>query len=329
MVFRACHVRFQPKDLMSKQIASGPMLANAHERQTHLENGETWNVLEVGQGQPIVFLHNGGGTLWNWTHQLECFADSYRVIAVDLPGFGRSGRPLMPLSLPRYVHGFAQVMEHLELDRPVLIGNCIGAAIALEVALRSPQRMAGLAIFNVCGGLKMLPAPLAFWAGWRPQAPWVKRLQQFLFGLISHPDLQHLGAHHIYAHGQPDLPPALKRQVQAERRDPRLRGSLYHLALGLESFNVFTQTQRKPEHFPPVLLGWGAQNRTLEPRWADVIAQWLQPERLWLIPEAGHMPMYEQPTAFNSELEAFLQSLAAHEAHRFTSCQLEHEPRQE
>jgi pimeloyl-ACP methyl ester carboxylesterase len=285
------------------------MLATARERLIHLEPNETWNVLEVGQGRPLVFLHNGGGTLWNWTHQLEHFAGAYRVIAVDLPGFGRSGRP-KPLNLPAYAHGLAQLLTHLELDRPVLIGNCIGAAIALEVALHSPQRIAGLAVFNVCGGLKMLPAPLAFWAGWRPRAQWLRRLHESLFGLFSHPDLQRLGAHRIYAHGQPVFPAALERQVQAERRDPRLRGSMYQLALGLESFNVFTQTRHKPEDFPPVLLGWGAQNRTLEPRWADVIANWLQPEHLWLIPEAGHLPMYEQPAVFNQELDAFLQSLA-------------------
>jgi pimeloyl-ACP methyl ester carboxylesterase len=292
------------------------MFTTAHERLIHLENGESWNVLELGQGRPIVFLHNGGGTLWNWTHQLEFFADSYRVIAVDLPGFGRSGRPLRPLSLPCYAHGFAQLLEQLELDQPVLVGNCIGASIALEVALHSPQRVSGLAVFNVCGGLKMLPAPLAFWAGWRPRARWVRRLHETLFGLFSHPDLQRLGAYRIYAHGQPVFPAALERQVEAERRDPRLRGSMYQLALGLESFDIFTQTRHKPEDFPPVLLGWGAQNRTLEPRWAEVIACWLQPERLWLIPEAGHLPMYERPAAFNRELEAFLQSVAP--ANQFT-----------
>jgi pimeloyl-ACP methyl ester carboxylesterase len=284
------------------------MLATARERLIYLENGECWNVLELGQGRPVVFLHNGGGTLWNWAHQLEYFAGSYRVIAVDLPGFGRSGRPSTPMSLPFYVQGFVQLLDRLELDRPVLVGNCIGASIVLEVALRSPQRFAALAVFNVCGGLKMLPAPLALWAAWRPRARWVRRLHETLFGLFSHPDLQRLGAHRLYAHGQPDLPAALERQVQAERRDPRLRGSMYQLALGLESFNVFTQTRHKPELFPPVLLGWGAHNRTLEPRWAAVIAQWLQPERLWFIPKAGHLPMYEQPIAFNRELEAFLQA---------------------
>ena len=72
------------------------MLATARERLIRLENGESWNVLELGQGPTIVFLHNGGGTLWNWTHQLEYFAASYRVIAVDLPGFGRSQRPTTP-----------------------------------------------------------------------------------------------------------------------------------------------------------------------------------------------------------------------------------------
>lgn len=313
------------------------------ERLINLENGERWNVLEAGQGRPIVFLHNGGGTLWNWAHQIEFFANSdragadrtrsYRVIAVDLPGFGRSERSSTPLSLSRYAQGLTQLLKHLELDphqldslesnRPVLVGNCIGASIALEVALQSPQQFSALAVFNVCGGLKMLPPDLAFYAGWRPRAQRLQRLQESLFGLFAHPVFQRLGTQRMYANGQPEFPVALERHVNAERRDPRLRGSMYRLVLGLESFNVFTEMRHKPEGFPPVLLGWGAQNRTLEPRWIDVIAQWLQPERLWMIPQAGHLPMYEQPAAFNQELEAFLNGVFLNEVNRPTGSGLE------
>ncbi len=92
-----------------------------------------------GSGAPVVFLHNGGGNLWNWAHQLEHFSSRHRVIAADLPGFGRSQRPSGPLYLDDFVEGVAGLLKALDLDRPVLVGNCIGASIALDYALRQPE----------------------------------------------------------------------------------------------------------------------------------------------------------------------------------------------
>jgi pimeloyl-ACP methyl ester carboxylesterase len=93
----------------------------------------------MGSGQPIVFLHNGGGTLWNWAHQLQHFASNYRIIAPDLPGFGRSHRPFEPLILDHYVEGLSELLETLDCHNPILVGNCIGSSIALEFAYASPK----------------------------------------------------------------------------------------------------------------------------------------------------------------------------------------------
>jgi len=101
-------------------------------------NGRTWNVFDKGSGMPIVFLHNGGGTLWNWAYQFEHFSSKHRIIAPDLPGFGRSYRPSEPLTLNTYVQGLSELLKILDCSKPILVGNCIGSSIALEFALRQP-----------------------------------------------------------------------------------------------------------------------------------------------------------------------------------------------
>ncbi|MBK9209663.1 MAG: alpha/beta hydrolase [Anaerolineales bacterium] len=73
----------------------------------------------------------------------------------------------------------------------------------------------------------------------------------------------------------------------------------------MDSFNVFSHPGKSPLTFLPVLLGWGAQNRTLTAIWAGFIAEWLSPDQFWLIENAGHMPMYEQPKLVNETLEVF------------------------
>lgn len=260
---------------------------------------------ETGTGTPIIFLHNGGGTLWNWSHQLEYFAKSHRVIAPDLPGFGRSHRPKSPLTLEMYVRELASLLEKLNCSSPILAGNCIGSAIALEFALRYPQRVHALALFNVCGGLPMLNPRLRYWASQRPKSRWGRSLHRRLMQTASHPSLHRLSAPLLYANGEPKLHPRLRQFVQEERRDKNLRGSLYWLAMGLDSFSVFSQPRQKPASFPRLMLGWGSQNRTLAPTWAHKLSDWLKPDEFWLIENAGHMPMYERPDAVNQRLENF------------------------
>ena len=261
--------------------------------------GQTWNIFKKGAGTPIVFLHNGGGTLWNWAHQLQYFSDSFQVIAPDLPGFGRSYRPNAPLTLDFYVKGLGELFKVLDSPNPILVGNCIGASIALEFALRYPAKVKALTVFNVCGGMPMLSPHLRFWAGWSFRS---------MVDFASRPMMQRLSAPLLYADRIPDLHPALERFVRQQRSDRSLQPSLYWLLQGLDTFNKFSQPGQRPNHFPPVLLAWGMQNRTLPIQWADSLAEWLRPDHLWRIEKAGHMPMYEQPEQVNEVLEDFFRS---------------------
>ncbi|MBL8102630.1 MAG: alpha/beta hydrolase [Anaerolineales bacterium] len=272
-------------------------------------NLRPWHVVDAGSGTPIVFLHNGGGTSLNWAYQLDHFSSSYRVIAPDLPGFGLSPRPAAPLTLDFYVQGLADLLEALNVSNPILAGNCIGSSIALEFALRQPDKVKALVLFNVCGGLPMLNSRLRFWAGLRPATSLGRRFHQFMIDAAGHPALHRLNASLLYAGSEPLLHPDLQQFAEQQRLEPALRASLYWLAMGLDSFGIFTQVREKPCQFPPVLLGWGQQNQVLNVRWADVIAGWLKPDRFWLLENTGHMPMYEQPEQVNAMLGEFFQEV--------------------
>ena len=171
-----------------------------------MANDPFWHVFDAGAGRPLVFLHNGGGTFLNWAYQLEYFLPNYRVIAPDLPGFGRSARLGLPLTLDLYVQGLKDQLDRLNISKPILIGNCIGSSIALEFALREPERVAALALFNVCGGLPMLSPQLQFWAGLRPVTALGRRLHQLMVDTASHPILYPLNAPLLYAGGHQNYP---------------------------------------------------------------------------------------------------------------------------
>ena len=268
-------------------------------------NGRAWNVFEAGTGPTVVFLHNGGGTLWNWAPQLQYFSSQYRVVAPDLPGFGRSHRPAGPLTLDDYVTALSDLLEILDCPKPILVGNCIGSSIALEYALREPAKVSALALLNVCGGPPMLSARLRFWATRCPGTALGRAIYQWMIHQAAHPLLRRLSASLIYARGEPALSSELQEFIYRQSRDAGLRASLYGLMRGLESFSVFSFPREKPDNFPPVLLGWGVQNRTLDVKWAGVIAAWLLPDHFELIEDAGHMANYEQPERINEMLDTF------------------------
>lgn len=244
--------------------------------------GRAWNVWRAGQGTPIVFLHNGGGTLWNWAHQLNYFRTHYRVIAPDLPGFGGSEAPPGPLTLGAYVNGCVDLFRVLDCERPIVVGNCIGASIALELAWRAPESVRGLALFHVCGGRPMLGEPLRTLSSWPVVA------------MANRAGMSRLGSRFLYAGGQPTIP---VRQQST--------GAMRELLAGLESFAIFSEAREKPAGFPPVLLGWGRENRTLDVRWAQRVASWLQPDEFHLFADAGHLLMLEHPERLNQVLGRF------------------------
>jgi (E)-2-((N-methylformamido)methylene)succinate hydrolase len=239
-------------------------------------------------------LHNGGGSLWNWSHQLEHLARTHRVIAFDLLGFGASDRPEMPYTLEVYVRLLTAVLLAFRLESAHLIGHCVGASVALEFARFWPQRVRSVAVFNVCGGRAML-------GGWL-------RALTFRFGsnrawrLPSVPDawLRPWVDALIYGRTRPELPALLLQQQTSHGF------GFENLILGLASFDSYAAPLEKPVGFPAVLLVWGSCNRTLAPRFASVLKAWLEPERFEMLEGAGHMVMLEQPAVVNALLGSFL-----------------------
>ncbi len=252
-------------------------------------------MLDVGSGKPMIFLHNGGGSLWNWAYQIQYFSSKYRVIAPDLPGSGLSYRSTEPLTLEVYLNGVLELLETLNCSKPIVIGNCIGASIGLELALRHPEKVAALLLFNVCGGMPMLNPWLRFVAALRPRTVMGQMLHRRVIDITGNPSLQHLCRRWVYAGEEPPWHPMQSQWIQQQQMDARRWPSIYWLVMGLNSFDVFSGSRQKPSSLPPVLLGWGKQNRTLHMNWAEVVAEWLKPDDLWIIERAGHLPMFEQP----------------------------------
>lgn len=105
-------------------------------------------VLEAGSedAPPVVLLHGLGATSTSFLPTIWDLSRDHRVIALDLPGFGESGKPLRPLHAAFFARHVVAVLDALGIEGARLIGNSMGGRVALEVALRSPDRVEAIAL---------------------------------------------------------------------------------------------------------------------------------------------------------------------------------------
>src|ERR1700712_3761437 len=94
---------------------------------------------DAGEGPTVLLIHGYGDTADGWRRVVPGLLQRHRVIAVDVPPFGRSGEPPdTPRLLDFYKQFFPELFERLEIDSATVIGHSLGGAIALHVALEQP-----------------------------------------------------------------------------------------------------------------------------------------------------------------------------------------------
>src|SRR4051794_19799685 len=120
------------------------------------------SIMEAGEGPPVLLLHGLGATKASFLPTVAALADRHRTIAIDLPGFGDSTKPLRAAYDAKFfARSVVAVLDALDLERADLAGNSMGGRVAIEAGLRHPDRVRRLALL----------APSLGWMRDRPWAP--------------------------------------------------------------------------------------------------------------------------------------------------------------
>ncbi len=123
---------------------------------------------EAGSGPPLLAVHGLGGTKASFLPTIGALAGAYRVIAVDLPGFGDSVKPLRaPFDAPYFARAMTAVLDAAGLDSAHVVGNSMGGRIAIEMALAHGERVDRLVLLS----------PALAWLRPRRWAPIVRLLR--------------------------------------------------------------------------------------------------------------------------------------------------------
>lgn len=103
--------------------------------------------LEAGTGDPVICIHGLGGTKGSFLPTVAALADEYRVIALDLPGFGDSDKPFgAPYDAAYFAECTAAFMDELGIDQAHVIGNSMGGRVALELGFTRHDRVRKIAL---------------------------------------------------------------------------------------------------------------------------------------------------------------------------------------
>eukprot|EP01132_Coremiostelium_polycephalum_P015889 gene15889-19151_t len=114
--------------------------------------GRLLRYLDLGEGgTPLVLVHGFGGDLNNWLFNHPVLAAERRVIALDLPGHGESGKYLQTGELEELSQAVLALLDYLKVDRVHLAGHSMGGLVSLNLARVAPQRVASLTLIASAG----------------------------------------------------------------------------------------------------------------------------------------------------------------------------------
>lgn len=97
---------------------------------------------------PLLLVHGLADEADTWRHLIDPLAARFRVVAPDLPGFGRSDKPELGYTLPFFAGVLLELLDELEMERAVLVGHSLGGAIVQSIAITHPERVERLLLIG-------------------------------------------------------------------------------------------------------------------------------------------------------------------------------------
>jgi 2-hydroxy-6-oxonona-2,4-dienedioate hydrolase len=127
--------------------------------------GYKLHYLEVGRGEPIILLHGTGGEGARWMPTIQALAGNFRVIALDQVGFGQSDKPLTIYHSGVFAGFLAQFMKTIGVPKATIMGQSMGAGVALYLAVHHPEMVERLVLVDG-GGYRSASDPPAAPPNW-------------------------------------------------------------------------------------------------------------------------------------------------------------------
>jgi pimeloyl-ACP methyl ester carboxylesterase len=240
--------------------------------------GQKARLFDEGAGPVVVVLHGWGGRIESMAPVLSCLTPGFRVLALDLPGFGESPLPDGVWGTPDYASFVRQALADLGVERAHFLGHSFGAKTSLYLAATHPELLEKLVLVGSSGlrappslkaRVKRLVSKGARFAG--RLGPLGRRLRAAVYARIASKDYQDAGA----------MRPILVKVVNEDLKDllPRIKA--------------------------PTLLVWGTEDDAVPVAHARIMERTIPDAGLVLFEGAGHFAYLDEPDRFCTVVKHF------------------------
>jgi pimeloyl-ACP methyl ester carboxylesterase len=258
-----------------------------------------------GDGPAVVLIHGLSSWTGFWEHQIPALARTHRVLALDLPGYGASGRPDAPYTPPWYAGVVASWMEALGVPHAVLVGHSMGGQVAMTLALERPERVDALVLSAPAGLERFQPG----------HAAWLKRYWTEARTLeTTEEELRYTFTHLVFSRHDDGVERLLQERVRM-RGTPMLLGTSVAVSRSIAGMLDHPVIDRLPSLSVPTLIVFGTDDRMIpnpiltggRPRHIAQQGQRAIPgAEVVMLQGAGHTVHHDAPEAFNETVAAFL-----------------------
>jgi pimeloyl-ACP methyl ester carboxylesterase len=262
--------------------------------------GCNMSILEAGTGDPVTCIHGLGGTKASFLPTVAALADRHRVIALDLPGFGESDKPISaPYDAEYFAREVVWLLDALGIERTDLIGNSMGGRVAIEIGLRYPERVRRIALLS----------PALAWLRDRPWR-WLLQVPVSRLGLLQPTPRWAVEpiVRRLIPGGEDGWAAAGVDEFLRCYLTPRGRTAFYEAARNtyldepLGEHGLWTRLARLS---PDTLFVWGRQD-TLVPIAFMKHVQRALPAARHVELDCGHVPQLERPRETHAAIRDFL-----------------------
>lgn len=263
-----------------------------------LNDGLRLHYLDNGSGDAVLFIHGSGPGASghsNFKQNYPEFAAGHRVLVPDLPGYGASDKPETDYTLDFFVDAMFGLLDALDIPRCTLVGNSLGGAIAIKMALDQPQRIARL-VLMAPGGL-------------------MEKEQYYL----QMEGIQKMGS--AFANGELNDADGMRRLLSLQLFDPsqisdetvneRVAVVKEQPRCVLTRMQVPNLASQVGQLSCPILGFWGMNDKFCPSSGAQTLMDACRNIRFVLLSECGHWVMVEHRALFNREVQSFLEETPA------------------
>jgi 4,5:9,10-diseco-3-hydroxy-5,9,17-trioxoandrosta-1(10),2-diene-4-oate hydrolase len=257
------------------------------------------NYHEAGEGEPLILIHGSGPGAAGWSNYSRNFdhlAAHFRVIALDLPGFGASSKPDVPYErvYSYYAGVITDFLDAIGVERASFVGNSMGGGATIKFALDNTDRAIRLVLMGAGGGFPIFSPQPAEGVGhlldyYEAPGPTREKLRKFLEVMVFDSN---------------QLTDALiEERFQMSTQADIIANPLFNRTRRPGGEPLFPQL---PKLTTPTLLIWGRDDRTVPFDNAFIMLKLIPDVRLHVFGKCGHWTQWERADEFNALVTGFL-----------------------